>query len=923
MTTVGMGTIRPSAAVVFLLLIEILFANTYSFELGLCTSALGMESGAIKDSAVSASSAYDAGSVGPQHGRLRNDKNGGAWCPRQMVSRDAKEYLEINLEELHVINGVRTQGRFGNGQGQEYAEEYMIEYWRSGFTTWVRWKNRDGKELLAGNTNTYTVVDQKLDPPVIASKIRLLPYSDHVRTVCMRVELVGCAWTDGLLSYSGPQGLRRGPELDLSDRTYDGREENGYLFHGLGQLVDGQKGQDNFRLDLSGHGKGYEWVGWRNDTPGWAGHPLEILFEFDKVRNFSAVHLHTNNLFTKDVQVFSHAKAYFSIGGNLFNGEPVHFSYMPDLVLEHARNVTIKLHHRIGRFLKLQLYFAARWILLSEISFHSAVVSGNFTEWEEDVEIPDTGKEYPLQKDEVEVTSSKTSRNTAGASIKTGSNEDSKQYIGFVIGVLTVVILILTAAIVFIVYRNHKLKETIEPTNNFTIENRKDSDLKMDIDIDIEEVDKAIECKETVRVSSYNRHLSISSPLYTGVPDIVRKEYEVADRVINHLHLELPQPPIRSPQSILSMLPPPPPIPPPPEIYSTNPNMYNLCSEIHKPTPSAPLLTPISQRSSDCKINHHFMLPLSLEQDDYSVCDEDVEIGEFPREQLRVIEKLGDGLFGEIHLCEVQWRLNNVINSDSKLVVVQTLKNELFRETFNKDVRTLSKLKDPNIAQLLGASLDYEPYFTVREYSEMGDLCQFLQNHVAETATPLASTASTLSYGCLIYMATQIASGMKYLESMKFVHKDLATRNCVVGKQYKIKVSDLGYGRTLYINDYCVLSGAVPIPLRWMAWESILLGKYSSKSDVWAFAVTLWEILTFAREQPFEDFNDSRVLENVTCFYQDNNRHIVLSVPINCPKEIYDLMCECWQRNESDRPSFREIHLFLQRKNLGYHPDLN
>ncbi|KAF2897530.1 hypothetical protein ILUMI_08645 [Ignelater luminosus] len=105
-----------------------------------------MESGAIKDSAVSASSAYDAGSVGPQHGRLRNDKNGGAWCPRQMVSRDAKEYLEINLEELHVITGVRTQGRFGNGQGQEYAEEYMIEYWRPGFTAWVRWKNREGKE---------------------------------------------------------------------------------------------------------------------------------------------------------------------------------------------------------------------------------------------------------------------------------------------------------------------------------------------------------------------------------------------------------------------------------------------------------------------------------------------------------------------------------------------------------------------------------------------------------------------------------------------------------------------------------------------------------------------------------------------------------------------------------------------------------
>lgn len=61
---------------------------------------------------------------------------------------------------------------------------------------------------------------------------------------------------EGLVSYSMPQGIKRGSEVDLSDRTYDGREEGGYLSGGLGQLVDGQKGPDNFRLDVSGNGKG-------------------------------------------------------------------------------------------------------------------------------------------------------------------------------------------------------------------------------------------------------------------------------------------------------------------------------------------------------------------------------------------------------------------------------------------------------------------------------------------------------------------------------------------------------------------------------------------------------------------------------------------------------------------------------------------
>lgn len=92
---------------------------------------------------------------------------------------------------------------------------------------------------------------------------------------------------------------------------------------------------------------------------------------YSTVNQLNQLSTEINVIIILPFQVFSRAKTYFSVGGNLFNGEPVHFSYMPDMVLEHARNVTIKLHHRIGRFLKLQLYFASRWILLSEISFDS------------------------------------------------------------------------------------------------------------------------------------------------------------------------------------------------------------------------------------------------------------------------------------------------------------------------------------------------------------------------------------------------------------------------------------------------------------------------------------------------------------------------------------------------------------------------
>ncbi|KAK9692984.1 Protein tyrosine and serine/threonine kinase [Popillia japonica] len=659
---------------------------------------------------------------------------------------------------------------------------------------------------------------------------------------------------------------------------------------------------------------GYEWVGWRNDTPGMAGHPLELLFEFDKVRNFSAAHLHTNNLYTKDVQVFSRAKTYFSVGGNLFNGEPVHFSYMPDMVLEHARNVTIKLHHRIGRFLKLQLYFASRWILLSEISFDSVVVTGNYTDGEEDVTIPEVGKEYPLQRDEVKTIATKVNRNsTTIRSTKGGTNEEPKQYIGFVIGVLSVVILILVAAIVFIVFRNQRLKTTTELSSITDGDRRFDEDLKMSMD----ECDKASLYQDSCRPSIYMRPgILPHSSDYSEVPDVVCQEYAVPHHGSNCSQPSL----IGSSPPMLNILPKPPPVPPPPERYYPT---EDACNRL--PVTPSPPISPPALGHSRSKINPHFMLPLSPEPDDHSDQEEkDIKLQVFPRDQLCIIEKLGEGQFGDVHLCELQLSPSQIGWSDCcKLVIVNTLRVETYRDEFIKEMHALARLKDVNVARLLGACLDSEPICAVREYVEMGDLCQFLQEHVAETTTPLTLTANTLSYGCLIYMATQIASGMKYLESMRFVHKDLATRNCLVSRRYSIKISDLGAYRELYSTDYCQFAGRSLLPIRWMAWESILLSKFTTKSDVWSFAVTLWELLTFAREQPFEELNDEKVIENVTHFYQDNGKHMLLSVPINCPKEIYDLMCECWQRNESDRPNFREIHLFLQRKNLGYTPDLH
>ncbi|XP_073975578.1 discoidin domain-containing receptor 2 isoform X4 [Rhodnius prolixus] len=929
------------------------FSTTFALELVRCGSPLGMESGDIPDSSITASSAYDSGSVGPLHGRLKHDKNGGAWCPRVMVTKEATEYLQVDLGRLTVITGTRTQGRFGNGQGQEYAEEFILDYWRAGFGKWRRWRDRAGKTMLPGNTNTYTVVEQKVDPILIASKVRFIPYSVHLRTVCMRVDVLGCSWQEGVVSYSMPQGERRSGEPDLRDNSYDGVEEGGWLSGGLGQLVDGHKGLDDFHMDVFGHGKGYEWVGWRNDSFSTSGRPVEIVFEFDTLRNFSAMYLHTNNLYSKDVQVFSLAKVYLSVGGKLFSGEPIHAPYMPDVIMENARNVTIKLHHTIGRFLKLQLYFASRWILVSEVSFDSVVVPGNITEeiYDNTLGHPvDQGRDVPLQRDAVHTTPSKEDTKKTGNGVNLGGGglaggtggsgsakePESRQLIGLLIGALTSVILLLMAAIAFIVFRTRRMKTSQHTRpdqfpaekNELQLRGKMNSNGHVYGQVSMEEPEKNIVYHEPFvnHINMYGFQNSqikrnLHTPDYTDVPDIVQ-EYAVP--LVNapvgtqgfHGNAVPPATPMRTLPPLHNFFPKPPPVPPPPE-------KYYAATEIVQKAPPVPLSPPPSVppsvgASSSTSSYGQLMSPPALDQDEEQ--DLDLTLHDFPRRDLKYANKLGVGTFGEVHLFEMLRTPNWVRSNSCKYVAVKVLRKgspDDLREEFQREIEELLPLRNENISAVLGACLENEPLLLVMEYSEFGDLYQFLQNHIAESAS-LPTKADVLSYGSLIYMATQVASGMKYLEYHDFVLHDLATRNCIVGHDYTIKIADLGIGRNLYPADYFEIPGRGICPVRWMSWESIIMSKYSMKSVVWTFAVTLWEILTFAREQPYEDLTDEKVIENAKCFEKGTIKQLHLPQPINCHKEIYDLMCECWQRKENDRPSFKEIHMFLQRKNLGY-----
>ena len=276
------------------------------------------------------------------------------------------------------------------------------------------------------------------------------------------------------------------------------------------------------------------------------------------------------------------------------------------------------------------------------------------------------------------------------------------------------------------------------------------------------------------------------------------------------------------------------------------------------------------------------------------------------------LKRLGFGQFGEVVLAEtVGVSLKDMKRSyddDSKNVRIQVAVKKLkpnaqlsVREAFGKEIKFMSRLKDENIVCLLAICTSGSP-FIVMEYMENGDLNQYLQKYELATSDSSVILPNQLPSSTLVYMVVQIASGMRYLASLKYVHRDMATRNCLVGQDYMVKIADFGMSRSLYDDSYYRVRGKAMLPIRWMPTESFY-GQFSEKTDVWAYGVTMWEVFSLCKQQPYNELNDQEVIQNAI---KGTGRQM-LPKPEGCLQEIYEMMLRCWEHIPDERADFEEI----------------
>ncbi|XP_053328328.1 tyrosine-protein kinase receptor UFO [Spea bombifrons] len=278
------------------------------------------------------------------------------------------------------------------------------------------------------------------------------------------------------------------------------------------------------------------------------------------------------------------------------------------------------------------------------------------------------------------------------------------------------------------------------------------------------------------------------------------------------------------------------------------------------------------------------------------------------RHKLALGKTLGEGEFGSV--------MEGQLNQDDYIlkVAVKTMKIAICTrsemEDFLSEAVCMKEFDHPNVMRLIGVCLQnsenegYPSPVVILPFMKHGDLHSFL------LYSRLGEIPVFLPTQTLVKFMADIASGMEYLSCKNFIHRDLAARNCMLNENMNVCVADFGLSKKIYNGDYYRQGRIAKMPVKWIAIESLADRVYTTKSDVWSFGVTMWEIATRG-QTPYPGVENSEIYD----YLRQGNR---LKQPPDCLDGLYELMSSCWQLNSKERPTFETLYLELEKilKNL-------
>lgn len=255
-----------------------------------------------------------------------------------------------------------------------------------------------------------------------------------------------------------------------------------------------------------------------------------------------------------------------------------------------------------------------------------------------------------------------------------------------------------------------------------------------------------------------------------------------------------------------------------------------------------------------------------------------------PRD-LTFIKELGNGQFGVVKYGKWQGQHD---------VAIKMIKEgSMSEDDFIEEAKIMMKLRHENLVQLYGVCTKQRPIYIVTEFLANGCLLTYLKEGLKQHPTTVQ----------LLEMCKDVSEGMAYLEVHQYIHRDLAARNCLVDANGTVKVTDFGLSRYVLDDEYTSSAGS-KFPVRWSPPEVLLYCKFSSKSDIWAYGVLMWEVYTLGK-LPYERLNNTEIVDQVS-------RGLRLYRPQLANEKVYSIMLSCWSEKADERPTFQELALTVQ-----------
>lgn len=206
---------------------------------------------------------------------------------------------------------------------------------------------------------------------------------------------------------------------------------------------------------------------------------------------------------------------------------------------------------------------------------------------------------------------------------------------------------------------------------------------------------------------------------------------------------------------------------------------------------------------------------------------------------------------------------------------------------FLDEAYIMASVDHPNLLQLLAVCMTSQ-MMLITQLMPLGCLLDFVRTN-----------RDKIGSKPLLNWCTQIARGMAYLEEKRLVHRDLAARNVLVQTPACVKITDFGLAKLLDINEEEYKAEGGKMPIKWLALECIQHRIFTHKSDVWAFGVTVWELLTYGG-RPYDNVPAREVPE----LLEKGER---LPQPAICSIDVYMIMIKCWMLDAESRPGFKEL----------------